>query len=153
MILSEDHRDLICAFNDEDVRYLVVGAYAMTAHGFPRATGDIDLWIERSPSNAAAVIRALNEFGAPFDLSEEELQKKEMVFYMGRPPERIDIITDVSGLEFEEAYRNSLRGVFGGMEVRVLSVEDLIKNKRASGRLKDLADVERLERGRPDADD
>lgn len=138
---------MLLAFSEEKVKFLLVGAYAMAAHGYPRATMDMDLWIMPSLENAEAVMRALRRFGAPLqDLSREDLQKEDIVFQIGVAPRRIDIITSASGLNFEEAYERSLTVNIEGIKVHVPSVENIIKNKKAAGRTRDLADVEALEK-------
>jgi predicted nucleotidyltransferase len=145
-MLNEDYRDMLRALSDERVRFLLVGAYAMAAHGYPRATMDIDIWVMPSPENAAAVLRALNHFGAPIhNLTLEDLQVDGTIFQIGVAPRRIDLITAASGLLFEEAYQRSLTVSIEGIEVHIPSLEDLILNKRTSGRTKDLADAEALE--------
>jgi predicted nucleotidyltransferase len=145
-MLNEDYRDMLHALSDEKVKFLLVGAYALAAHGYPRATMDIDIWVMPSPQNADAVLRALRRFGAPLhNLTKEDLQQDGTLFQIGVAPRRIDIVTAASGLQFEEAYERSLSVNIEGIEVHIPSVEDLIRNKRASGRTKDLADVEALE--------
>lgn len=132
--------------SDEGVEFLLVGAYALAAHGYPRATMDIDIWVMPSPDNAAAVLRALERFGAPFHgLTLEDLQKDDTIFQIGVAPRRIDIITGASGLDFAEALSCSSKVTIEGIEIRIPSIDDLIRNKRASGRTKDLADAEALE--------
>jgi len=145
MILNEDYSDILLALSAEKVKFLLVGAHAMAAYGYPRSTMDIDLWVQPSEENAAAVMRALIRFGAALqDLRAEDLQKEGTVFQIGVPPRRIDIITGVTGLEFEEAFANSISTQIDGIEVRAPSLDDIIRNKSASGRRKDLADVEAL---------
>jgi hypothetical protein len=145
-MLNEDYKDILRAFSAEKVEYLLVGANAMAAHGYPRSTLDIDLWIMRSLENAAAVMRALQRFGAPLnDLTADDLQKDDTIFQIGVAPRRIAIITGVSGLEFGEVYTRSQAITIEEIEVRVPSIDDLIRNKRATGRTKDLADAEALE--------
>src|SRR5512143_360719 len=145
-MLNEDYRDMLRALSDEKVRFLLVGAYALAAHGYPRATMDIDIWVMPSPQNADAVLRALSLFGAPLhNLTKEDLQKDGTVFQIGVAPRRIDIITGASGLQFEEAFSRSVVTDVDGIALHVLSDDDLIRNKRASGRTKDLADAEALE--------
>ena len=118
----------------------------MAAHGYPRATMDIDVWVMPSPENAAAVLRALRRFGAPLHgLTIADLQKDDTIFQIGVAPRRIDIITGASGLQFDEAFANSASINIEGMQVRIPSIGDLIRNKKASGRTKDLADAEALE--------
>ena len=145
-MLNEDYRDMLHALSDEKVKFLLVGAYALAAHGYLRATMDIDIWVMPSTENADAVLRALRHFGAPLhNLTKDDLQKDETIFQIGIAPRRIDIITSATGLQFEETYRRSLSVNIEGIEVHIPSIDDLIRNKRASGRTKDLADVEVLE--------
>lgn len=146
-MLNEDYKDMLLALSGEKVRYLLIGAYALAAHGYPRATMDIDIWVMPSPKNADAVMRALRCFGAPLhNLTKEDLQKDGTIFQIGVAPRRIDIITTASGLRFEEAFSRSLSVNIDGIQVHILSKDDLIRNKRASGRAKDLADAEALEK-------
>jgi len=120
----------------------------MAVHGYPRSTMDIDLWVMPDPENAILVLQALEDFGAPTDnLTQNDLQKESLVFQIGVAPRRIDILTSVDGLNFKEAFSNSQMFEIDGIPVRVLSTADLIKNKRATGRTKDLADAESLEEG------
>jgi hypothetical protein len=145
-MLNEDYRDMLQALVDEKVRFLLVGAYALAAHGYPRATMDIDIWVMPSAENAEAVLRALRRFGAPLEnLAREDLKTADTVFQIGVAPRRIDIITSASGLRFEETFGRAMAVDIEGIEVHVPSVEDLIRNKRASGRTKDLADAEAME--------
>jgi hypothetical protein len=145
-MLNEDYRDMLQTLSDEKVKFLLVGAYALAAHGYPRATMDIDIWIMPSPQNADAVLRALRRFGAPLhNLTKEDLERAGTVFQIGVAPRRIDIITEASGLDFEETFGRSLAVNLDGVEVCIPSLDDLIRNKRASGRTKDLADAEALE--------
>jgi hypothetical protein len=145
-MLNEDYRDMLHALSDEKVRFLLVGAYALAAHGYPRATMDIDIWVMPSTENADAVFRALCRFGAPLhNLTKEDLLKDGTVFQIGVSPRRIDIITAASGLDFDQAYKRSRPVNIEGIEVNIPSIDDLIRNKRATGRTKDLADAEALE--------
>jgi Nucleotidyltransferase of unknown function (DUF6036) len=145
-MLNEDYRDMLHALSDEKVKFILVGAYALAAHGYPRATMDIDIWVMPSPENADAVLRALRRFGAPLqNLTKEDLQKDGTIFQIGVAPRRIDIITAATGLQFEETYRNSISVNIEAVEVHIPSINDLIRNKRATGRTKDLADAETLE--------
>ncbi|MHB8416852.1 MAG: hypothetical protein ACYDCL_02165 [Myxococcales bacterium] len=146
--MSQDFVDLLRAFSDQGVECLVVGAHALAAHGHVRATKDLDVWVRPTPENAARVYRALAAFGAPLsDLREEDLACPGTVFQIGVAPLRIDIITRIDGLEFDEAWREKVAAKLGDLPVYVPSKAHLIRNKRASGRLQDLADVERLEWG------
>ncbi len=145
-MLNEDYKDMLQALADEKVRFLLVGAYALAAHGYLRATMDIDIWVMPSPWNADAVLRALRRFGAPLhDLTAADLQAEGTIFQIGVAPRRIDIITTASGLHFEETFERSLTVDIEGIEVHVPSLDDLIRNKRTAGRTKDLADAEALE--------
>jgi hypothetical protein len=145
-MLNDDYKEMLQALAAERARFLLIGAYALAAHGYPRATMDIDLWVKPTGENADAVLRALRRFGAPLhDLTREDLERDGTVFQIGVAPRRIDIMTTASGLEFDEAFAHAIRIRIEGLEVFVPSVADLICNKRASGRTKDLADVEALE--------
>jgi len=144
--LNNDYKDILLKLSDRKVKFLLVGAYAMAVHGYPRSTMDIDLWVKPDPENANLVLNALDDFGAPLgDLKAEDLQKEEMVFQIGVAPCRIDILTSVDGLKFEDAFLNSQMIDIEGIPVHVLSIPDLIKNKRSTGRTKDLADAQELE--------
>jgi len=145
-MLNEDYKDMLQALVDEKVKFLLVGAYALAAHGYPRATMDIDIWVLPAPDNADAVLRALRRFGTPLhNLSREDLQKEGTVFQIGVVPRRIDIMTAVSGLRFDQAFSHATTVDIEGLKVHIPSVADLIRNKRASGRTKDIADAEALE--------
>jgi hypothetical protein len=149
-MLNEDYKDMLRALSVEKVKYLLVGAYAMAAHGYLRSTLDIDFWVLQSPQNADAIMRALQRFGAPLhNLTAEDLQRDGTVFQIGIAPRRIDIITEATGLEFEEVYERSQPIAIEGIEVRIPSIADLIRNKRSTGRTKDLADAEALEALKP----
>jgi hypothetical protein len=144
--LAHDFRDLLRAFVDHEVRFLVVGAYALAILGHPRATGDLDLWIESTPDNADRAYAALGAFGAPLhDLTREDLTRSGTVFQIGLPPLRIDVLTQLTDLDFGPAYAKRVLAAFEGVAVPVISREDFLANKRATGRAKDLADAERLD--------
>jgi hypothetical protein len=146
-MLNEDYKEMLQSLLDQGVSFLVVGAYAMGAHGYPRATGDIDLWVEPSANNAARVHRALAAFGAPLQgIDDTTFAEREIVFQIGVAPRRIDIITHIDGVRFEEAYRNREVIDIESMPVPFLSRRDLIKNKRATGREKDRLDADALDR-------
>ena len=145
-MLNNDYKDILLALSERKVKFLLVGAYAMAVHGYPRSTMDIDLWVMPNPENASAILQALEDFGAPTgELSTEDLQKKDIIFQIGVAPRRIDILTSVDGLEFEDAFARSQTIEIEGIPVHVLSVADIIINKRSTGRTKDLADAEALE--------
>ena len=142
MMLNPDFRDMLSCLKDEGVDFIVVGAYALAAHGLTRATGDIDVWLGISPDNARKVLRALARFGAPTsDLSEEDFTTPDTILQVGVEPGRIDLITGIDGVEFDEAARRKVKVDVDGVEVFVLSKEDLLKNKLAAGRDKDLSDI------------
>ena len=145
--MNPDFVDFLAALLAADARFLVVGAHALAVHGVPRATGDIDVWIERSPENAARVWRALDAFGAPapaLGLQRVDLETPDQVVQIGLPPRRIDILTGVSGVEFGDAWTDRVVHRVDGLDVPFLGREALIRNKRASGRFKDLGDLEAL---------
>ncbi|HEY6807042.1 MAG TPA: DUF6036 family nucleotidyltransferase [Pyrinomonadaceae bacterium] len=144
--MNQDFRELLLAFNDINVEYLVIGAHALAAYGHVRATKDLDLWVKPDPENADRVIAALTNFGAPLlDLSREDLTTIGTVFQIGMAPLRIDLVTSIDGVEFVDAWFDRSQIDFGGVPVFVISKQHLITNKRATGRLQDLADVEQLE--------
>lgn len=145
--MSPDFKDLLSAFNAAGVEYLVVGAHAMAAHGRVRATGDLDVWVRPAPENAKRVLKALASFGAPlFDLTVDDLLKADTIFQIGQPPLRIDVITGIDAVEFEDAWQSKYDARFAGLDVPVLSVRHLVQNKRAAARPKDLDDVAWLEK-------
>ena len=146
--MNEDYRDVLAALVAGRARFLIVGAHALAVHGYPRATVDIDIWIDPSPENASRVWSALAAFGAPLDtlkISVEDLTRPDVVAQFGLPPNRIDVLTGVSGLTFEEAWGARIEDVVEGVLVPVLGLEELLKNKRATGRDKDRADVRGLD--------
>jgi hypothetical protein len=133
-------------FNEENVRYLIVGGYALMLYTEPRFTKDLDLWVEPSKDNAARVFRSLARFGAPLqNVTAEDFATKDTFYQIGQPPIRVDVMTGITGVEFEEAWQRRRQSQLAGESVAFLSREDLIRNKRAVGRLRDLADVESLE--------
>lgn len=145
-MLNDDYKEMLQCLSEEDVKFLLVGAYALAVHGFPRATKDIDFFVWATPQNAANLIRALAKFGAPMDgISESDFSSEGVIFQIGNSPRRIDIITTIDGIKFDQAYANRKTFEVEGLQVPVISLEDLIANKRASGRKQDLADVEKLE--------
>ena len=146
--IPQDALDLLRAFCARDVRFLIVGAHALGYHGAPRATGDFDLFVDPAPENALRVMAALEEFGAPlFDLDLEDLSRPGVVFQMGVPPYRIDLNTALTGISFEEAWRDRVIESAHGVVLSVISRAAMIKNKRATGRPKDLLDLELLGEG------
>ena len=143
--MNQDFLDLLRAFIDRDVRFLIVGAYALGVHGRPRATGDLDVWVDPTPDNAGRIIEALEAFGAPLEeVKANDFSRPGIVFQMGLPPLRIDVLTELSGLTFAEAWSGRISASFGPLTVDVIGREAFIKNKRATGRARDLADIEAL---------
>lgn len=138
--------EMLSALSAEGADHLVVGAYALAAHGHPRATGDIDIWVRPTPENAAKVMRALRRFGAPMaGLAERDLATPGAGFQVGVVPQRIDLLTSIDGVGFDEAWPRRETREVDGVRVPVIGREDLLRNKRAAGRAQDLADVESLE--------
>ena len=143
--MNQDFRDLLAEFNARQVEFLLVGAHALAAHGHVRATQDLDVWVRPAPENAKRVIEALRAFGAPLhDLTEKDLSTPGLIFQIGVEPIRIDILTVIDGVEFDEAWPDRMISKFSDQPVAVLSREHLIKNKLAVARTQDLADVEKL---------
>jgi len=144
--VSPDFKELLLTFNAHDVEYLIVGAHALAAYGHVRATKDLDLWVRPDEKNAERVLRALSDFGAPAgNLTMNDLRRRGTIFQIGVPPLRIDIITAIDGVEFEDAWPDRFETVFGGVPTFIISRQHLIKNKRSSARLQDLADIQQLE--------
>lgn len=144
--MSPDFRDLLAEFNAHGVEFLVVGAHALAAHGLVRATKDLDVWVRPEQKNAERALRALAAFGAPLhDLTTEDLSKPGLIFQIGVAPIRIDVITAIDGVTFEEAWQARLEAEFADQSVGVLSRHHLVQNKRTSGRPQDLVDVDWLE--------
>lgn len=145
-MLNQDFKEFIQSLNDNRVRYLVVGGYAVALHGHPRYTKDIDIWIEMSPENAANVIGALEQFGfTSLELRETDFLIPGQVIQLGQPPNRIDLLCSVSGVDFATCYESRFTVDIDGVPVDFIGLEDLRKNKAASGRYQDLADLENLE--------
>ena len=144
-MMNKDFQDILRAFNAHKVKYLVIGGYAFGVHLEPRTTKDIDLWIRTDRENAKAVFKALTDFGAPIAGMTPDNFMDGTVFQMGQSPERIDILQQVSGLDFDSAWEHRLEGFIDeNTPAMVISRDDLIRNKLASGRDQDLLDVKRL---------
>lgn len=151
--MNPDFVDLLRAFTDAEVRFLVVGAYALALHGRPRATGDLDVFVEPNAANAGRVVTALKAFGAPLHgVTEGDFAAPGIVFQIGLAPRRIDILTELSGISFDEAWRSRAPGPFGPLQVDFIGRDAFIRNKRATGRPQDLADIDALERQAPPRD-
>ena len=146
MELDQDFSEFVQLFLDNDVRFLIVGGYAMAAHGLPRFTGDLDTWVWIDHENAERIIKALTEFGfSSLDITAKDFQSPNLVVQLGFPPHRIDLLTGIDGVEFEEAWKRRIEVGVNGVDVPFIGREDLITNKTAASRVQDLADVARLE--------
>ncbi len=145
-MLNPDFREFVQSLNDNGVRYLVVGGYAVALHGYPRYTKDFDVWIEMSPDNADRMVAALEQFGfASLGLRAEDFLVPDQIIQLGYPPNRIDILTTLPGVEFAECYPHRVVVDVDGVPVNFIDLENLKRTKRASGRFQDLADLENLE--------
>lgn len=145
--LPQDFKEFLQLLNEHDVKYLLVGGYAVGYHGYPRATFEMDIWIAISPHNAQKIVGVLQDFG--FDFPELEMElflEKDKIFRMGIPPMRLGILTTVSGVEFESCFENRIIAEFDDVQINLISLDDLKKNKRSAGRHKDLNDLENLPR-------
>lgn len=143
--LPPDFRDFLRLLNEHQVEYLLIGGYAVGYHGYPRATADMDIWVAMHPQNAARVVAALREFGFDVpELSEELFLRESQIVRMGLPPVRLEICTTISGVNFDECFKGRVVDTIDGVEVNLISLEHLKLNKKASGRHKDLNDLENL---------
>jgi hypothetical protein len=148
-IFNEDFRDFIDCFNRFDVKYILVGGYSVILHGYSRTTGDMDVWVERTSGNYKKIATAFLNFGMPvFDMTENSfLNNTELnVFTFGKPPSSIDVMVEVKGLSFEDCYKNAVYFEEDGLMIRTIFISDLINAKKASGRAKDIDDLENLDR-------
>ena len=144
--MNQDFVDLLRALVEAEARFLIVGAYALAVHGRPRATGDLDVWVDATPENAVRVVGALDAFGAPMaEVSTRDFEVPGVVYQIGVAPGRVDILTELTGVTFAEAWPDRLRQPFGPLEVDFIGLAAFIRNKRATGRTRDLADIEGLE--------
>lgn len=149
-MLNSDYKDMLQVLLDNGVKFLLVGAYAMGVHGYPRATGDIDIWVEPTAENSARVYCSMTVFGAPLhEIDETTFTTPGVVFQIGVAPRRIDIITTISGVGFNDAYQQRQIVEMEDMSIPILSLGDLIRNKRATGRDKDRLDADQLENQMP----
>ncbi|MGA2081580.1 MAG: DUF6036 family nucleotidyltransferase [Holophaga sp.] len=149
MAVNPDFRDLFAELNAAGTDFLVVGGYALAAHGHPRFTKDLDVWVRADEANARKVWEALDRFGAPMGtLTLQDLATPGIVFQMGLPPSRVDVLTAIDGVDFAEAWEHRVASAYGDQPVQVIGLEDLIRNKLASARPQDLLDAEKL-RGKP----
>ena len=145
-MLSKDFKEFIELLNENNVKYLVVGGYAVAFHGHPRYTKDLDVWIELSPENANQILDALKKFGfGSLDLKADDFLKSGQIIQLGYPPNRIDILTTLKNLKFEDCYKTKIEVEIQGLHIYFIDIENLKKNKLATGRPQDLADAENLE--------
>ena len=143
---NQDFKEFIRSLNDNTVRYLVVGGYAVALHGYPRYTKDMDVWVEMTTENASRVIEALNQFGfGSLDLKAADFMIPDQIIQLGYPPRRIDILTTLPGVEFSDCYASRVTTDMDGVSVNFIDLENLKKNKKATGRHQDFADLEALE--------
>ncbi len=143
--LPNDFREFLKSLNEHKVKYLLIGGYAVGYHGYPRATNDIDIWIENSEENANRIVNAVKEFGfTDTKLTPDIFKIKKNIIRMGRIPMRIEVLIDISGVEFAKCYKNKIAAEIDGIKVDIISLTDLKINKKATGRHKDLADLDYL---------
>jgi Nucleotidyl transferase of unknown function (DUF2204) len=141
-MLNPDFREMLSCLKEEEVEFMIVGAYALAAHGLPRATGDIDIWVRNSPANARKIMRALEKFGAPLaQLSAADFIAPDIIVQLGVEPCRIDLLTGIDGVGFAEAWQNKISITIDALEIAILSKADLLRNKLATGRDKDQGDI------------
>lgn len=143
MEVQQDFRDLLALFNAHKVDYIIVGAHALAYHGAPRYTGDMDIFVRPDPNNARRILSALNEFGfGSLDVTVEDLALPDKVVQLGITPVRVDIMTSITGVSWEDAKAGRVSGTYGGLKVYYIGKKEFVLNKRAIGRKKDLADLE-----------
>lgn len=145
-MLNQDFKEFIKSLNDKNVRYLIVGGYAVAFHGHPRYTKDLDVWIEMTKVNAHNVVAALEQFGfASLQLTEEDFLEENQVIQLGYPPSRIDLLTSADGVNFADCFNSRVSVEIDGITVHFIDLENLVKNKRATGRPQDIADLQKLQ--------
>lgn len=146
-MFSPDFREFVELLNKNDVLYMIVGGYAVGFHGHPRYTGDLDIWLLPTPDNAFKIVKAIGEFGfGSLGISEKDLSTEGLIVQLGHPPLRIDLLTSIDGVNFEECYPNKKTTLIDALPVHFISYDDLIRNKKASGRHQDLGDIENLQK-------
>ena len=144
MVLNKDFREFIELLNQNDVKYLIVGGYAVAVHGYPRYTKDIDIWVFTDELNLKKIVKVINDFGfKSSNIKVADLKESGTVVQLGLPPNRIDLITD--GVDFDDCYNNKFEIITDGLKMNFIGLDHLKKNKKASGRYQDLADLENLE--------
>lgn len=147
MALNRDLKEFLLLLAKHEVKFMLVGAHAVAVHGYPRNTEDLDFWIQRSQENAIKVLAMLDEFGfGELGLTEQDLTDDNTVIQLGNEPNRIDLLTFLTGVDFDDCYQRKMDALFEGVPLAVISLEDLLKNKRQTARHKDLMDVEEFEK-------
>lgn len=144
-MINKDFREFIELLNKNNVKYLIIGGYALAIHGYPRYTNDLDIWILVDNLNAKNIIKSIEQFGfSSLNLNTNDFLKPDYVIQLGQPPNRIDILTSADGLEFEESYKSKVTIKIQKLDINFIDLENLKKNKMAVGRYQDLADLEKL---------
>ena len=144
-MLSQDFREFVQLLTENKAEYLIVGGYAVGIHGHPRYTGDLDIWLNPTEQNAALILKSVNEFGfSSFNLKVEDFTKPGNVIQLGYPPLRIDLLTEIDGVAFANAYQNKVEVDIEGLKVNFIGYQDLIKNKQQTGRPRDIDDIDHL---------
>ena len=144
-MLTQDFKEFVELLIKNKVEYLIVGGYAVGIHGHPRYTGDLDIWLNQTPENAKLILKCLNDFGfSSFGLKEEDFTKPGNVIQLGYPPLRIDLLTEIDGVTFSESYKTKKVVEIDGLLVNFIGYNDLIQNKKATGRSRDIDDIENL---------
>ena len=146
-MFNPDFREFITLLNKNEAKYMIVGGYAVGIHGHPRYTGDLDIWLLPSQENARKIVKVIEAFGfGSLGISKKDLSTEGLVIQLGYPPLRIDLLTSIDGVNFEECYPNRITTEIEGLPINFISYDDLIKNKKASGRHQDLGDIENLQK-------
>ena len=144
-MFSQDFREFIELLIKNKAEYLIVGGYAVGIHGHPRYTGDLDIWLNPTPQNAELILRSVNEFGfSSFNLTKADFMKAGNVIQLGYPPLRIDLLTEIDGVTFEECFENRKEVIIGDLKVNFIGYNDLLKNKKETGRPRDIDDIDNL---------
>jgi hypothetical protein len=145
-MFTQDFREFVELLNKHNAEYLIVGGYAVAIHGYPRYTGDLDIWLNPTKENVAKVLNALSEFGfSSLDIKETDLLKIGNIIQLGYPPVRIDLLTAIDGVDFDDCFNNKVDLEIDDINIKFLGKNDLIKNKQQSGRFRDLDDLRNLQ--------
>lgn len=145
-MFSQDFKEFVALLIENKAEYLIVGGYAVSVHGHPRYTGDLDIWLNPTSENALKILKCVNEFGfSSYKISAKDFTKPGNVIQLGYPPLRIDLLTEIDGVAFEECFENRKEVTIEGLRVNFIGYNDLLKNKKESGRLRDIDDIENLQ--------